>query len=264
MKSTSDGGFEASEWFYDMFGEQSEESARALYGAALAAHGRASDAKAGSRLRTNEPYGATFWVALPEEVLKSFAFFPGLETIRLRHGRYELPVCNETLLLAVKMPANGRGPDELRIKSKFRRRLLSMQSLDDAVSPLDFGDFEFADAVGEPVVIEGEFGSAKRVVLVVVECSARGGVRRIHIGDVVVLADGHIVWTYREELPLSLLAGSTTGLVGLSMVAEGSSFADAPIPQAPLGLVEAAAGNDQNGMSEVDDTGTEWAVRDGS
>jgi hypothetical protein len=268
MAQQADGsGFEPSEWFAGVFGEQSEGAAHALLAASNAAHGRASDAKTGSGLRTNEAYGATFWMALPEELVNALGFYPGLEILKPRNARYELPVCDETLILAVKMPADGRGPDELRFKSAFRRRVLSLRPLDETNSMLDFTQlegFELTDADGDPVVITGEFGTAKRVVLVAVECSARGGVQRIYVGDVILLAEGHIFWTHREELPLALLSGTGAGLVGLDLATEVSSFTAAPIPEAPLGLVEDDAATGDNGRSEVEDTGAEGAVDDGS
>lgn len=245
------------------FGDQATAAAHAFARAANTAQNDGTEAKVGSRLPTNEPYGATVWLAFARETASELENI-GAATARPKGCRYRLAILNGTLALAVKLPADSRGIEHIRIASAIRQRILCLSG-DRAGVTLDFGDdFELVDDE-DHAVTDAEFGGATRVILVVLEGSARGGVESIHIGDVSLGDLGHVVWLHREQLPVEVSADMVAGLVVLELE-QSTSFASADMPEAPLGLVaeDGVAENVNTKLSEVNDSGTKGAVNDES
>ena len=146
------------------------------------------------------------------------------------------------------------------IASEIRQRILQLSGASADIT-LDFGDdFELTDDEGHAVADDDEFGAATRAVLVVLEGSSRGGVERIHIGDVLLGDQGKVSWVYREELPIQMAARSHTGLIALEAEPK-PSFADGALPEPELGLVTedgiAEKDADASWMSDTDEEGTE-------
>lgn len=241
-----------SSWMRRAFSGVSEGVSLAISRAAGTAQADGTEAKAGSRLPTNEPYGATVWLAFAREVASELEAV-GAESVRPKGCRYRLAIVNGTLVLAVKLPAGSRGVEHIVITSEIRQRILQLSGASADVT-LDFGDdFKLTDDEGRAVADEGEFGNATRAVLVVLEGSSRGGVERIHIGDVFVGEQGKVSWVHREELPIQTSAQSHTGLISLERDPR-PSFADGAVPEPKLDLVaEDGIAEKDAGVRQVDD-----------
>lgn len=244
--------YQPSSWMTEAFGDDDVSAAAALACAAATAQADGNEAKVGSRLPTNEPYGATVWLAFAREAARELEGI-GAEVLRPAKCRYRVGVVNGTLVLAVKLPANSKGVDDITITSVVRQRILRLAPLR-AHSTLDFGDdYAFTDSDGQ-VVENKEFGTATRAVLVVMEGSARGGVEHLHIGDVRIDENGHVLWLHREQLPTSMVATTTAGLVALDLDQPTDSFAHGVVPEMALDLV----------ANDREDNGTDGTSRDES
>jgi hypothetical protein len=247
--------FPPSLWMERAFGDDCASVAAALARAATTAQTDGYEAKAGSRLRTNEPYGATVWLAFAHETAAELQEM-GAETVRPKGGRHRVGVINGTLVLAVKLPANSKSVDQMKITSAVRRRILRLVSVHEHTT-LDFGeDYKLTDSDGQ-VLDNTEFGAAARAVLVVLEGSVLSGVEHLHIGDVRIGDSGEVYWTHHEELPTAMVAAGDAGLVALDLEQPAESFAHGALPQSMLGLV-ATDGIAESGNQAVgDDDATE-------
>lgn len=244
--------YQPSSWMRKAFGYDGAYVAKALAHAAATAQTDGHEAKAGSRLPTNEPYGATVWLAFAREAARELEAI-GAEVLRPTRCRYRVGVVNGTLVLVVKLPANSKGVEDMMITSGVRQRILRLAPLQ-THSTLDFGDdYAFTDPEGH-VVENEEFGTATRAALVVMEGSARSGVEQLHIGDVRIDDDGHVLWLHREQLPTATVDTTTAGLVALDLAQTTDSFAHGIVPEVTLDLV----------ANDRDDTGTDGTLRDES
>lgn len=222
-------------WFQDQFGDNSITAMKALAAAGHAAHERSLDAKAGSKLRTDDAYGS-FWLSLPEELVSYLAFLPGVEILRPHRSRYDLLVYNGAVIFPAKCANDSAGPDKLKLRtSRLRKQLFALETRV-ADEPLDFGDFDFDfDPETDTPPLVPDFGSATALILVAYDCTARGGLQHIYVGEATLLDDGTVSWIYREELPLRALDYET---ILLSLVTDEppTRFDDAPIPESILEL----------------------------
>ncbi len=221
------------EWFSSRFGDHSIEVMKALVAAGRAAHERSRDAKDGSKLKSNDAYGSSFWLCLPEELVNTLSFLPAAEILRPKRSRYDLLVFNGAVMFPAKCANDSGGPDKLKLRtSRLRTQLFSLESRF-VHEVLDFGDFDFDAAKDTPPLVP-DFGSATALVLIAYDCSARGGLQSIYIGEAKLLEDGTVNWLYREELPLRTL---TEGPSALTLVDSAAPrFDNAPIPEAALEL----------------------------
>lgn len=239
--------YQPTPWMLEAFGADSGGVATALARAAASAQADGHDAKTSSRLRTNEAYGATTWISLAHHAAAELEGL-GAAVIKPTGGRYGVAVVSSTLVLAIKLPANSNGIDDMKITSAIRQRILGLSPVE-VDTPLNFGDdYNFVDADGE-IVDDSEFGAATRTVLVVIEGSDRSGVDRIYIGDARVGDDGTVLWVHREQLPTAVASVADPGLVSLDIEQPADSFSAGDAPEVKLGLVE-----DEN---EDEDTGTD-------
>ncbi len=237
MSSTS---YQPTSWMLEAFGADSADVATALARAATAAQAAGHDAKTGSRLRTNEAYGAATWISLAHHVAAELEDL-GADVVRPVGCRYRVGAINTTLVLATKLASSSNGIDDMKIPSAVRRRILRLSPVE-VDTPFNFGDFDFVDPEGH-VVGDSEFGTASRAVLVVMEGSDRSGVERIYIGDVRVDENGSVLWLHREQLPTAVAGEFDAGLVSLDLEQSQGSFAAGDAPRAPLELVTDEAGH---------------------
>lgn len=205
-----------SEWFTAHFGDHSLAVMKGLVAAGRAAHDRSLEAKAGSKLKTNDAYGATFWISLPQELITHLAFLPAAEILHPHRSRYDLIVFKNTVVFPVKMGADSSGPDNIKLRpSAMRHRLFRLENRNSAIEPLDFAEFDF-ERDSDTLPTAADFGSATSLALIAFDCTARGGLQHIYVGDAVMLDDGAVVWIYKEELPLAALAEETSTLTLIS------------------------------------------------
>lgn len=243
MNSTD---YQPTTWMLQAFGADSAAVAAALARAAMAAQSDGQDAKTGSRLRTNEAYGAATWLAFANHAADELEDL-GAEAIRPKRCRYRVGIVGNTLVLVTKLAASSKSIDDMKIGSAIRQRILRLAPVQTHTT-LDLGDWEPLDAEGH-VVKDSEFGAADRAVLVVMEGSVRGGVERMYIGDVRIDADGSVFWAHREQLPTTVTEITAAGLVALDLDPTTDSFAAGDAPEAPLTLVE-----DEDGDTGTDGT----------
>lgn len=226
---------EPTEWFENHFGDHSLDVMKALVAAGQSAHDRSLDAKAGSKLKSNDAYGSSFWLSLPEEIVAGLAFLPGAEIQKPQRSRYELIVFNGIVIFAAKCPGDSSGPDDIKLRpSRLRRDLFSLETRATADDPLDFGDFDFETDEAGAHFVPG-LGSASGLILVAYDCTARAGLQRVYVGDANLLEDGTVVWLYQEELPVHVLSDESTVLTLLADQ-PAPRFDDAPLPPTTLGL----------------------------
>ena len=235
------------EWLTSRFGNDSLAVMKALVAAGQAAHERSRDAKDGSRLKSNDAYGSSFWLCLPEELVSKLSFLPNAEILRPHRSRYDLLVFNGSVLFPAKCANDSGGPDNLKLRtSRLRTQLFSLEtrSVDES---LDFGDYDF-DAESDTPPLVPDFGSATALILIAYDCSAHGGLQNIYIGEAKLLEDGTVNWLYREALPLrSLIEDPTT----LTLVdTETPRFDDAPIPETVLELRQPGENVDEEELKD--------------
>ena len=166
-----------SEWFNDHFGDHSLAVMKELVAAGQAAHIRSLEAKAGSKLRTNDAYGASFWLVLPEEIVTHLTFLPGVEILKPRRGRYELIVFENAMLFPSRIGGDSAAPDSIKLRtSKVRHEMFSLESRTSPDEPLSFESLDYEDETVGPRYV-ADFGSATSLIFAAYDCSARGGLQ---------------------------------------------------------------------------------------
>ena len=251
------------EWFQNHFGDHSLAAMKAFVAAGRGAHERSLNAKIGSELKSNDAYGS-FWLSLPEELVAHLTFLPAAEILRPHRSRYDLLVYNGAVIFPAKCASDSAGPDKLKLRtSRLRKQLFSLESrmVDE---PLDFGDFDF-DAESDTPPLVPDFGSATALILIAYDCTARGGLQHVYVGEATLLDDGTVNWLYREELPLLALS---EGQATLTLVTDALAprFYDAPLPESSLELREPGEDLDVEeieGPQVAEDDKTEGTTDDG-
>lgn len=211
-----DAGVGYSEWFRQRFGDAGPAVARALIRAGHEAHNRSSDTKTASGLKTDEPYGATFWQVLAIDVVEQLSGVQGIRALKPKGARYPLPVVNGTTVHAVKCASrSGSRPDQLKIRwSQFRDDSMSQVArVTGDILPLDeWLEEEEAEGIDAPTSPD------ECVVLAAFVASASGGLERIYLGDGYIDRNDDVYWVHYEEVPVRLEAGELISTV--SIVAE--------------------------------------------
>lgn len=257
--------FTPTEWFEGHFGVHSLTVMKALIAAGQAAHLRSLEAKAGSKLRSNDAYGSSFWLCLPEEIVADLAFLPGVEILRPRRGRYELVVFENSLLFPSRIGGDSAVPDSIKLRpSKVRHEMFSLETRTSLDEPLDFGALDYEEEMGGPRYVAAAFGSATSLIFAAYDCSARGGLQHVYVGDATLQEDGTVIWLYREELPLHALAEDTTTLT-LVTDEPAPRFDDSTPPTTTLELRKPGEKAEDEELADpaaiVKDTGTENDAR---
>ncbi|WP_336644619.1 hypothetical protein [Microbacterium sp. USHLN186] len=223
-------GLGGSEWFRARFGDAAPTVAEALIRAGRSAHDTSADTKAASGLRTDEPYGATFWQVLALGVVEELAEVQNVRKIRPKGSRFYLPVVGGTTIYAAKC-ASQSGPeaDRLVIRwSQFRDELLSdVERRPEEYLPLpEWQDDEDAEELASPT------SEAEAVVLVAFVASDRAGLERIHIGDGYLDAHGGVIWIHHEELPVEV----EVNLGAANATSQPRRFDEAPMKDLDMGV----------------------------
>ncbi len=198
-----DAGLGDSSWFRRRFGDAGPATARALIGAGLGAHNRSSDTKTASGLKTDEPYGATFWQVLAIGFLEHLSEVQGIGTAKPKGFRYEIPVINGTTVHALKCSSrSGSRSDRLKINWSQARddSLAHVERLSDDVLPLE----EWLADAGSGDFAEAPSSEDDAVVLAAFVASASGGLERIYIGDGYIDRNDNVHWVHVEEIPVRL------------------------------------------------------------
>jgi hypothetical protein len=227
---------EPSEWALRHFGEHWEATVMALLQSGVAAHERGLSAKDGSRLETNQAYGSTFWLALPQEVAKLLAVISGAMIVRFEQAQYLLAVVGDSLIFPFRFGNGSRGADQILLRpSRLRASILAMRNFPEGAvqDPLDFGPaFERPD---DPKLLARTVTAIKKTISVAYDCEPGAGLRHVYIGEVAFdEKSGAITWLYREELPMLAI----TQQFPLAALAdpEGALFDSTPVPDIDLQL----------------------------
>lgn len=164
-------------------------------------------------MKTNEPYGATFWQVLSIEIVEELAGVQGIGTSKPKGARYALPVVNGTTIHAVKCASrSGSRHDRLKIRwSQFRDDSMSnVERIKADVLPLE----EWLNEQEEEG-IEAPSSADNAVVLAAFVASPDGGLQHIYIGDGYIDRNDDVRWVHHEEVPVRVDVGELTSTVSV-------------------------------------------------
>lgn len=237
------------------FGELAEDAARVFIEAGRTTHDRSAEAKSAAGLKTNEVYGASFWLNLPRQVTGRLEpLLPGSVRIQPPSSRYSLLVWNGTVIFPVKiMDRSAKRADSMRVRvSDLRRQLFALNppaepdlSLLDLIEDYDETELQLrAETLADDARV-ALGSSADSMMIVAYVCTAEGGLQEVHVGSGALDDEGYILWLERQSL--SLL--DELDLVGKPQLVAGETFTDAPTPKPALGLVEDE--NEATGTAEI-------------
>ena len=243
-----------------VFNADSAEVSVALVAAGLKAHDWSLAAQHGSGRSTGEPYGATFWKALPDEVGKLLCdLLDGARMYRPRGAQYSLILWGGTLILPVKIKPRGKRDPRPRITTSHLRQTLTRVNMPDAPQTDLFisdeeqalRDFEEA-AIAVVEKAKFELGNiVSQVIIVVYECNRHGGLQMVEVGIGNLDEDGYIEFTDSERL--SLVAAPAEGIKPVEAV--GESWHNVPRPAAKLEALDdnvAATGENEPVGEQID------------
>jgi hypothetical protein len=242
------------------FGELADDVAHVFIDAGRATHDRSAEAKDAAGLKTNEVYGASFWLNLPRQVSGRLEpLLPGSVRIQPPASRYSLLVWNGTVIFPVKiMDRSAKRADAMRVRvSDLRRQLFALNppaeldmSLLDLIEDYDEKDLQFrAEAIADDARV-ALGSSADSMMIVAYVCTADGGLLEVHVGTGTLDHEGYIVWSERQSLALV----DELDLSGKPRLVAGETFTDAPTPKPVLGLVEDE--NEATGTSDSAEPGS--------
>lgn len=239
------------------FGHVAAEVEAELVLAGKEAHTRSLDAKIGSRLKTNHPYGGTFWLALPEEVVARLVPLLGGATPFPPHGsQYELVVWNGLAILPVKVIDGAARGGQMRARvSHLRTRLTNInvaepaeETLFDSLPEFQLDETE-ADSLASVNAARSAFGDvAQTMIVAAYACNPKGGLQAVEVGIARLDEDGFIQFTESQRLSL---IGAPTPETKPNLVAV-ESFNSGHPPKPALGLVA----KDKVASGEADPQGT--------
>lgn len=224
------------------FGDLAARVEEQLVAAGLEAHGRSSDAKEGSRLKTNHPYGGCYWLALPEEVVQRLMpLLTGSLLFPPEGAQYELIVWNGIAILPVKVIDDGTRNGRMRARiSQLRTRLTNVNMPDEPEQTLfdDLPGFRLddrqADAQASVDAARKALGDiAQTVIVAAYSCNFKRGLQAVEVGIARLDEDGFIHFTDSQRLSITKAAASAPK----PTLAAGESFDSAPAPKPALGLV---------------------------
>ena len=239
------------------FDGDAAEVAAALVEGGQVAHERAQAAQDGSRLKSKQPYGSTYWLALHEEVVSRLAdSLNGALVYPPRGAQYKLIVWNGRIILPVKVIDGGSRDGRLRIRTSKLRSALTNVNMPEAPEPNLFEDDDevmqaFQDEILQ--VIETARASidiiASSVLVAAYACSSQGGLQMVEVGIATLDFDGYIDFTDSERL--SIIAPPTVGTKPTEAV--GESWTNAPKPKPFLEVVDGEGTQTATGDVESDD-----------
>jgi hypothetical protein len=235
------------------FGASAAAVSAALVNAGKEAHIRSLDAKDGSRLKSNHPYGSTFWLALPDEVVTRL--LPLLEDavpFPPQGAQYELLFWEDLAILPVKVIDGGAREGRMRARmSKLRSRLTSVNlpakpeaSLFDNIEGFRVEDFERAALANVERARKAMGDKTAAMIIAAFACNPKSGLQTVEVGIGTFDDRGFIRFTDSERLSILNAPAAATKPVPVA----GDSFTDAPRPKPMLGLVEedtTATGEDE-------------------
>jgi hypothetical protein len=242
------------------FGELAADAAHVFIDAGRATHDRSAEAKDASGLKTNEVYGASFWLNLPRLVSGRLELLlPGCVRIQPPSSRYSLLVWNGTVIFPVKiMDRSAKRADSMRVRvSDLRRQLFALNppaeldmSLLDLIEDYDEKDLQLrAETIADDARV-ALGSSADSMMIIAYVCTADGGLLEVHVGTGTLDHEGYILWSERQSLSLV----DELDLVGRPQLVAGETFTDAPTPKPALGLMENE--NEATGTSDSAEPGS--------
>ena len=234
------------------FGVSAAQVSTALVKAGKEAHIRSLDAKDGSRLKSNHPYGSTFWLALPDEVVtRLLPLLDDAIPFPPKGAQYELLFWEDLAILPVKVIDGGAQEGRMRARvSKLRSRLTSVNvppkpkpSLFDDIEGFRVEDYESEALANVERARKAMGDKTAAMIIAAFACSPKSGLQVVEVGIGTFDDRGFIHFADSERLSIleSPAAATKPGPVA------GDSFTDARRPKPMLGLVEddtAAIGDD--------------------
>lgn len=234
------------------FKENAAPVAAALVAAGVGAHDRSAAAQHGSELMTKQPYGSTYWLALPDEVIKRVqGLLEGAALFAPDGAQYKLIVWNDALILPVKVIKGRKNDGRLRIRASHLRETLTKVNMPGSPQAhLFIGDEEKARREFEEAaiaVVEAaryEIGSiVSNAIIAAYECTHEGGLQMVRVGIGNLDEDGYINFTDSERLSIVPPVEGTTPVEVV-----GESWSDGPKPTPKLEALDedvTATGEDE-------------------
>lgn len=225
------------------FGEFAEAVSAGLVAAGQEAHTRSLDAQEGSRLTTNQPYGSTFWLALPQEVVQRLSqVLDGATPFPPRGSQYELLLWNRLAILPVKVIDGASRGDRLRVRtSRLRTNLTSVNvprppdpTLFDENEELHVDDPEHSALAAIEAARQALGNKATTTIVAAYSCNPKSGVQAVRVGIGTLNAEGFIDFTDSQRL--SLVDSASTA--GRPMPVAGETFDAAPRPKPRLEVIQ--------------------------
>lgn len=243
------------------FGKLADDVARVFIDAGRTTHDRSAEAKDAAGLKTNEVYGASFWLNLPRQVSGRLQpLLPGCVRIQPPASRYSLLVWNGTVIFPVKiMDRSAKRAESMRVRvSDLRRQLFALNppaeldmSLLDLIEDYDETELQLRAETIADDVRDALGSSADSMMIVAYVCTADGGLQGVHVGTGALDHEGYILWSERQSLSLV----DEFDLLGKPQLVVGETFTDAPTPKPALGLVEDE--NEATGTSDSAEPGSD-------
>lgn len=223
------------------FGDFAAEISAAFVAGGLSSHRRAQAAQDASELRSNQPYGSTYWLALHEEVVgRLLAILPGSLVFPPKGAQFQLVVWEGRIILPVKLIDGGNRDGRLRIRTSRLRSNLTSVNMPEAPTPTLFDDESDTLAVFEEAMLEIIIKAmasidniASTVILAAYGCTPKAGLQIIEVGIATLDEDGYVDFTDSERL--SLIAPPAEGR-NLTEAA-GDTWTNSPKPKPFLEVV---------------------------
>jgi hypothetical protein len=230
-----------SRWARERFGDAAQVLLQEIPVALKRAHESALRAHLGLGVTTNEAYGL-IWVVQHLELVGRLRGrgIEGFRVIRPKGARYELAVIGETVLYPWRYAdETRRSLEDARMElSEVRRNLLALAeepvaaqlSFDEA--HLDAGELDAAYEEDRQALLQLAAGVG--LVTIAYASNPHAGILHIEWGEARQAdEDGHLVWKYREPLPLTVTGeGGDTVDIGAADVGEAAlGAAPEPVPE---------------------------------
>jgi len=225
------------------FGERAAAVSTSLVAAGQEAHARSLDAQAGSRLTTNQPYGSTFWLALPQEVVMRLSqVLDGATPFPPRGSQYELVLWNGLAILPVKVIDGASRGERVRVRtSRLRTSLTSVNmprppdpTLFDTNDEFQVDELEHNALAAIEAARQALGNRATTTIVAAYSCNPKSGVQAVRVGIATLDDEGFVDFTDSQRLALV----ESTPEASKPMPVAGETFDAAPKPRPRLEVVK--------------------------
>ncbi|WP_370942010.1 hypothetical protein AB5J62_23160 [Amycolatopsis sp. cg5] len=263
-----------SSWAQMRFGHAAVELYQAIPAALQAAHERAFLGHLAMGLTTNDIYGH-IWQTQHEELVDRVKDIDGVRQIKPKGARYRLAVVGEqnAILYPWRYGNDLRANvDDAKMRmSEVRSALLGLNpevpDPQGTIEQASMSEEELRAEYEELANLLKEMATAGGMVLIAYASSPQSGLLRVYWGDATQAdEDGHLRWSYREELPLKDFGqkGRSADVGPVRPVplparlgSGGPRFDDAPLEEPDLGIRPPLTSPDTDPTAPAPETGSD-------